>query len=141
MNILERMKDRAQKTKADLDAERIKNKREKERLEAERAADDAPDYKRDNVYCSDCKRDYVATLRKHGNPSLLYYQGTCPFGHNVRREFTLYDRYYDLSPFIRSQRLEYADDLLTPNDARFKTVYPEQWAEYERQREERDAAT
>lgn len=139
MGILERMKDRAQKTKTDLDAERAKDKRVKEQRERERVNESAPFYARKDVWCESCLRDYSCMLRKHGNELLAYYLGTCPNNHQVRREIThaSTDPYYLKSQRLRVERILYADDLLTPADERFKTVYPDKWAEIERSRAER----
>ena len=138
MTQLERMIDRAKKVKTDLDQEREKEKREKERLERERVNDEAPLYKRQDAFCEVCDRDYSVMLKKHGTSLLAYYVAFCPYGHPVRREITLRDRYYDQSKKVRAEREMYSDLLLTPNDPRFRLVYPEQWKELERQREERE---
>lgn len=138
MNLLERLKDRAQKTKTELDQERAHKRKEKDRLERERHNANAPEYKRDNAYCATCALDCATILRKHGTDLLAYYLGSCPNGHTVRREITLRDRYYDLSPLVRKERLVHADDLLTPNDYRFRHVYPDKWRALEEERERRE---
>lgn len=140
MNLLERLKERAQKTKYDLDTERAKDKKEKERRERERVNESAPFYARKDVWCESCQRDYSCLLRKHGNELHAYYLGKCPASHTVRREITnTIDPYFYKSQRLRKERILYADDLLTPNDDRFRIVYPDKWRELERQRAEREA--
>lgn len=141
MGILERMKDRAEKTRQELDQERAKERRIKEDREREQVNERATFHKVDHAYCSVCDRDYKVLLRKHGNERLAYYLGQCSKGHTVRREITLRDRYYDVSPYVRRQREEHADDLLTPDHPRFRLVYPDKWRELERIREERERTT
>ena len=138
MNILERMKERVEKTRENLDQDKAHRAKEVARNEVLLANATAPTYKLDAAYCDTCKRDCNTTLRKHGNDLLAYYQGKCPEGHTVRRELTLSDRYFNKSPLVRRMRHTHANDLLTPNDNAFRYVYPTQWAEYERQREWRD---
>jgi hypothetical protein len=138
MNLLERLKERAQKTQHDLDQERAHKRKERERLERELHNATAPEYKRDNAYCDTCRLDCSTILRKHGSDSLAYYLGHCPMRHTVRREITLRDRYYDVSPLVRKERLVHADDLLTPHDYRFRHVYPDKWRAIEEERERRE---
>lgn len=138
MNLVQRMRERAEKVKQELDQEREKDKKHKERLERERVAELAPSHTSQNAFCGVCERDCVVVLTKHGNPGLAYYKGLCPLGHEVRREITLKDRYYDQSRLVREERDRHADDFITPNDARFKLLYPDRWREIEREREERE---
>lgn len=137
-SLLERLKERAKKTKAELDQEKEKEKRnklERDRLEANERA---PHYKKSDAWCYTCLKDCTTIMRKHGNERLAYYLGTCPVGHTVRREITLVDRYYQDSYGVRLSRLRHANDLLTPNDYMFRHVYPDKWQELERQREARE---
>lgn len=139
MNQLERMRERVEKTQHDLDTEREKEKRVKNDRERLAKNENADNYKLDYALCSYCGLDAPTLLKKHGNERLAYYLGSCGgCGSVVRREITLYDRYSDLSPRLRHERILHEDDLLTPNDPRFKTVYPDKWRELERQREERE---
>lgn len=142
MNLLERLKDRAVKTKEGLDQERLKDKKLKEQLEKEQVNESAPFYARKDVWCESCLRDYSCMLRKHGNELLAYYLGTCPNNHQVRREIThaSTDPYYLKSQRLRIERIQHADDMLTPADDRFKTVYPDKWRELEAAREQRAAS-
>jgi len=141
MNLLERLKERVQKTQDELDQERAKDRKEKDRRELVELNERSPYYKRDNGWCDKCHRDYSVLYTKHGNETLAYYLGTCSKGHTVRREITLRDRYYDHSILVRAERDRHSDDLLTPDHPRFKYVYPDKWREYERQREQRALGT
>jgi hypothetical protein len=138
MTLLERLRERALKTKTDLDQDRAHKRRERERSERERHNATAAEYKRDNAYCPTCQLDCSTMLRKHGTDLLAYYLGTCPERHTVRREITLRDRYYDVSPLVRRDRLVHADDMLTPRDYRFRHVYPDKWRALEEERERRE---
>jgi len=89
-----------------------------------------------DFWCQKCKRDCsgvgfrrVCTSRKLLPTAWL--EGICPKGHIIMRYITdkEEDPYYNLSLMVQEQRYKMADDLLTPNDPRFKEVYPKQWAE------------
>lgn len=121
--------------------QRQKERREKE--EAERPLKerllDIFSADRDPVtdfYCKPCKQDcqgtgyrQVCTVRRFAPTA--WFLGICPKGHRMIRRITDKDSdpYYHLSPFVARQRLEMADDFLTPDDPRFRVLYPDKWEE------------
>ena len=89
-----------------------------------------------DFWCDICRRDctgtgfrQVCTIR----PQLptAWFMGFCPEGHKMIRRITDKgsDPYYDRSLLVQRQRYELSDALLTPDDPRFKVVYPKQWEE------------
>jgi len=95
---------------------------------------DAPRFVVTDFFCTVCKLDcagtgfrQVCTLRQ--NLPTAWFVGFCPKGHRLVRRITDKDTdsYYDRSPLIRRQRYELRDDLLTPEDPRFRMLYPKQW--------------
>lgn len=68
--------------------------------------------------------------------SALFIAG-CKRGHRVERFITdkAHDPYFK-SPILRKLARDMADEMLQPNDPRFAKVYPKQWAELQKQREE-----
>lgn len=111
-------------------------KDEKERPFKDRvkAIFDAPRFAITDFYCSVCKHDVsgtafrqVCTIRQ--DRPTAWFVSFCPKGHRLVRRITDKDTdpYYDISPLVRRQRYELRDDLLTPDDPRFKILYPKQW--------------
>ena len=97
---------------------------------------DAALYVNTDFYCHECKKDCsgpgyrrTCTLRPHSPTA--WYTGFCPKGHQMIRRITDKDTdpYYDQSFVIKRQRYDLADALLTPNDPRFKILYPKQYKE------------
>ena len=87
-----------------------------------------------DFYCTQCKRDctgtgyrQVCTVRPMAPTA--WFLGICPKGHRMIRRITDKDSdpYYHLSPYIQRQRWEMADAFLTPDDPRFRVLYPEQY--------------
>lgn len=108
---------------------------------------EAAEYTRTGFFCVTCDKDFDSDgwkqVRYSGVWPVAWYAGMCPSGHVAMRRITdkLTDPYYYQSKMIQRQRHEMADDLLTPDDPRFKIVYPEKWREmvankenYERER-------
>lgn len=100
-----------------------------------------------DFWCDACagfdesKGDIVAVGHKgvrapSGHLPFAFYQGQCPKGHMVMRHITdkHRDPYYHKSIKMRRERAMAADDLLQPNDPRFRLVYPNQWAKMEAER-------
>jgi len=89
-----------------------------------------------DFWCNKCRRD--CTGLGHRQVSLVqdnwpyaWFVGLCPEGHKLIRRITDKDSdpYYMLSRLVQRQRAEYADATLTPDDPRFKEIYPRQWEE------------
>lgn len=87
-----------------------------------------------DFYCAVCKRDcsgtgyrQVCTIREWAPTA--WYVGTCPNGHKMIRRITdkLSDPYYEMSPMIQRHRWELQDAFITPDDPRFKVLYPAQY--------------
>jgi hypothetical protein len=100
---------------------------------------DAPRFTVMDFWCNTCKKDctgtgyrQVGTLRDR--LPTAWFIGYCPRGHKMIRRITdkSSDPYYDSSFIIMRQRYELADALLTPDDPRFKLLYPKQYAELTR---------
>jgi hypothetical protein len=95
---------------------------------------ESPKYSIIDFWCNVCKKDCKGTGYKQVRhlPNRIphsWYMGVCPLGHKLVRRITdkYADSYYYASLMMQHQRLEYADLLLTPEDPRFKEVYPEQY--------------
>lgn len=56
-----------------------------------------------------------------------FYEAQCPEGHTSVRYITdkLTDPYFINSPFVRAQQVEFEDAMLSPDNPRFKVLYPE----------------
>lgn len=132
-NLIQRLKD-----KYDVVRQKRQMQNLKDRPLMDRVKDifDAALYVNTDFYCPVCKKDCsgpgyrrVCTLRPHSPTA--WYIGYCPLGHRMIRRITdkNTDPYYDLSPIIKRQRYDMADALLTPDDPRFKILYPKQWDE------------
>ena len=89
-----------------------------------------------DFWCNTCKKDctgagyrQVCTIdAKHPTG---WFTGYCPKGHKLIRRITdkITDPYYEMSFMIRRQRYDLKDEFLTPDDPRFKVLYPRQWKE------------
>ena len=118
-------------------AKRLK-KEEEERPIKEQidAIIEAPRFSTIDFWCNKCKKDCSGTAYRqirtlpHRLP-IAWYMGFCPKGHKLIRRITdkLCDPYYFQSIMIKRQRMEYADLLLTPDNPKFKEIYPEQYKE------------
>lgn len=144
MGLNEKVKElgeRVQSRQKELDAEKLARKR-MDALGAE--IREAPEMKQMDFFCRECNRDFIATgYKRVHRDGMGTYLGACPNGHGCVRYITekWRDPYWELSPKVRFDRLKYADDMLTPEDPRFKTVYPQQWKAIEARREEYERAT
>lgn len=134
----ERLQERIEKNRAARQSAIEKSRPYRER---EREVNEAPKIvPRMDFWCQACgeydrtKGDIVAVARKQswhpsgGLPSARY-AGECPKGHLVLRFITEKNRdpYYRQSEKMHRERKAAADDLLQPNDPRFRQVYPAQW--------------
>jgi len=93
-------------------------------------------YATTDFFCNTCKRDctgtgyrQVLTLRKW--LPTAWYVGTCPNGHKMIRRITdkNTDPYYYQSYMVQRQRNEMEDSFLTPDNPRFKLLYPDKYDE------------
>lgn len=94
----------------------------------------APRFIVTDFWCDDCKRDcsgtgyrQVCTIREWAPTA--WFIGYCPKGHRMIRRITdkNTDPYYDLSDMVKRHRYEMRDAFLSPDDPRFKLLYPLQW--------------
>jgi hypothetical protein len=115
--------------------------RDKERPFFERMESvfEAPLITRTDFWCNVCKRDcsgngYRQVFLSTSRPKMptAWFKGHCPLGHIVIRRITdkNTDPYYDLSFNLQRQRYDLKDDLLTPEDPRFRVLYPKQYEEW-----------
>ncbi len=107
-----------------------------------RMINDAPHEARTGFWCVECARDVVAwagkiTQRMDTQRPRAYYQAFCPKQHRLIRRITdkQWDPYYHQSRIMRMERARQADDMLQPDDPRFRQVYPEVWKKMEAERE------
>lgn len=131
----------------------LKHAQEKKRQERIAEIEQAPQVRLYEFWCDECQEDYIAEAHKHSNrygydltfgtpyeieTPQAWYTSKCTKGHENVRRITdkLNDPYYARSMKVRREVMEHADDFLTPDDPRFKIVYPDKWREYEKQREE-----
>ncbi len=117
--------------------------------------DEAPDSQDMDFYCATCNEhrsylgkktiQYGIELDKDMNvigeyrvePIRASFVAVCRKGHGVRRYITDKERDpYFRSPILRMMARTMEDDMLQPDDPRFAKVYPKQWAELQRQKEE-----
>ena len=113
-----------------------KEAREKPVLDHIKLVVEAPRHTTNDFWCNICKRDCTGTGVKQVRtlPNRLpvaWYLGVCPLGHRMIRRITDKDTdpYYWQSLVLWRQRAEMADMLLTPDDPRFKELYPKQYEE------------
>ena len=94
----------------------------------------SPRYITTDFWCHTCKRDctgtgyrQVCTVRQWAPTA--WFIGYCPLGHKMLRYITdkHIDPYYNMSELLRRQRYELQDTMLTPDNPRFKLLYPEQY--------------
>lgn len=107
-----------------------------------RAISEAYEVTRMDFWCEKCGKDFSTSGRKQvrfsGRWPVAWYVGICPARHVAIRYITDkdHDPYYRKSVMIQKQRVEMADAMLTPDDPRFAILYPKQYREFERMREE-----
>lgn len=131
MDIIGRLKhriDASAKERADYLAQH------KERADTVRIIREAFARTRMSFWCDTCAQDFEAVAYKEvrepvGAMPYAWYVGYCPKKHEAIRRITEKqgDPYYRKSQVVRAQRLEMADAMLTPDNPRFRMVYPEQW--------------
>jgi hypothetical protein len=131
---------------------RVKRNREeraadKRRIEREQLRyqeyQDAPEQTQMGFWCRACNADFEAPALKTFAmgfdvdkgcayailPLFAFFVGHCPKGHKAIRHISdkHTDPYYMESAMLKQQRLALADDLLQPDDPRFRIKYPQQW--------------
>lgn len=130
--------DQVQKLKARVDNRREERERSFKQTEAYRdrikSITEVPKRMMMDFWCDDCQKDFTAigfkeTRELPGEYPIAWWTGFCPKGHKTLRRITHKgtDPYYYKSFNLRRQRELMADDLLTPDDPRFKYKYPAQW--------------
>jgi len=103
---------------------------------------DAPSRHYQPYWCICCGRDYHATGNKvvegQGASMSAVYKSQCPEGHDNYRYITDVgnDPYFNRSQDVAKDRALHADDILSPHDSRFQTVYRQQWLQHEARREQ-----
>lgn len=128
---------------ANREARAAELERTRERRERHKEIREAPGRTRIDFWCDECASDFQGTgwkvTRNMASDKLpiAWYVGWCPVGHKAIRQITekYLDPYYNRSAVIRAQRQEFADAMLTPNDPRFRILYPDQWRKLEEERE------
>ena len=86
-----------------------------------------------DFFCTVCDTDFSGNAYKQvrtlGPQIVAYYVGLCPRRHKCLRYITdkYRDPYYWTSKVLARQRVDLADAILTPDNPRFRLVYPEQW--------------
>ena len=104
----------------------------KERIEA---IMHAPRFTITDFWCDQCRKDVTGTGFKQvcafrEKLPTAWYTSFCPKGHRITRRITDKDTdpYYTRSLLVQRQRYDLRDLLLTPDDPRFKVLYPEAYA-------------
>lgn len=129
----ERVKERQQETDRNRRIEKIRGARKKE-------IDEAPNMQQMDFWCKDCKKDFIATGYKSVDKDMCAaFLASCPNGHGAVRYITDVhkDPYFHLSNKVKHEREKYADYFVTPDNPRFKVLYPQAWAALELGREKR----
>ena len=89
-----------------------------------------------DFWCDVCKKDctgmghrQVSTLRAWAPTA--WFVGQCPKGHKIVRRITdkNTDPYYDKSVMVKRHRWDMRDDFITPDNPRFKQLYPDKYKE------------
>jgi hypothetical protein len=120
-----------------LQAERARRKAIEEPFNARiREIKDAPRVTKYDFWCTECGQDFVGLAWKQVSGvrqelPCAWYVGKCPKGHKAIRKITdkNTDHYYDLSRMVAKQRYDMQDAFLTPDDPRFRILYPKQYEE------------
>jgi hypothetical protein len=100
-----------------------------------RSIREAPDVVDMSFWCKKCKVDFISkgykVIGKMGMWPTSWYVGFCRGRHRAIKRITdkSGDDYYFFSKAITRERKERADDMLTPDNPRFKLVYPDKWRE------------
>lgn len=153
------VRDLAERVKRGREERAIDKAREEAYRKRQKEIDEAPDVAPQDFWCDHkkCKRDFSSLGRKRMNwgfnldtgnayipegPRMAWYWARCKEGHICERYILekWNDPYFRLSIKIREMQAKHADDMLTPDDPRFKTVYPVQWARMQAELEEREQA-
>jgi len=132
-SLIQKLKNRYDKAREARLVSEDKDKPFKDRVEA---IFTAPRWCNTDFWCDECKKDcsgtgfrQVCTVRE--KLPTAWFVGYCPKGHKMVRRITDKgtDPYYEKSLMIQRQRYEMRDALLTPDDSRFRVLYPKQYKE------------
>lgn len=112
----------------------------KGRMERERAIADALAFVPNlEFWCRTCKKDFVGAGYKESRmlpvedrTKIGWWYGYCPKRHRAIRRITdrQFDPYYRESFLVLRQAIDFADDLMGPNDPRFAVRYPKEYERY-----------
>jgi hypothetical protein len=120
--------------------DRVENRERMIRNNAEynahiKAINEAMDEVQIDFWCEGCGKDFTSngykTIGKLGRWPVAWYVGLCPKGHKCLRRITDKgnDVYYYRSKMVQLQRILSSDDIITPDNPRFKLIYPDKWRE------------
>lgn len=111
----------------------------KDKQERKDEIEKAPEYKRTQFWCNDCKLDFEQRGYKSVVTSFdcASYKTRCPeCNKTCYRVIYDYDyEYYNNSQFIKEMRLKYAKDMLQPGDEGFEVLYGKKYREMQRDEE------
>lgn len=143
MNPLERARDAVIERQAELEQDKAVKLRRKAQQKEKKAFDALPEQTKMEFWCEHCQIDFVAPAYKIWSDvhSLGSWQSVC-----CRCERMVYrhvnqktdDPYYAMSAKIRVMRGEAANDMLTPHDYGFKTLYGDPFEHYYRRFQEQE---
>lgn len=105
---------------------------------------EAPDEVRTDFWCDECGLDISAIgFKKLYSDGMGIYRSKCARQHMLVRYITnkWQDPYWNRSRKVAADREKYADDMLTPDNPRFRIVYPQQWKALQEMKHERSLAT
>jgi len=140
---VERLQSRIEANRESRERELLKDKALEDRLKVIR---EAFPITRLGFWCRKCRQDFEGQAFKQvrypasGGAPVAWYRSFCPKRHEAIRRITdkLKDNYYYESEMLKRQRIDLADAMLTPDDPRFRVVYPDQWQKLEQEREMRE---
>lgn len=130
MGLEQRIKELGERVKHNQTFLNQENDARKARTAKEREWTEAQDGIRMPFWCSPCARDFHAKgYKRLHNDGMATYRGECPKGHIAVRYITKkwLDPYWEQSRNVQIDREKHADDMLTPDNPRFKKIYPAQW--------------
>lgn len=124
----EKLIKRAKLNQAQLEADRYEKKRQEANITE---INDVPDEQLTAFWCNKCKKDFECMGNKTiqtdwSNGDVIgFFVGYCPKGHRAIKRITdkTNDPYYNQSLKVRIDRIEQKDDMLTPDDFGFRTLY------------------
>ena len=91
-----------------------------------------------SFFCKSCKLDQDLREEKKDNSYASWFEARCKKCDSRLFRYISEpskDPYFRESRKLKAQRHAMRDDLVQPGEARFKTLYPEQWAKLEKAKE------